>query len=128
MCWDPATGARSHEHVRQDSLNKRIVRKESLCQWLGAFSYMMSRFACPHMQMAVERLEKISNEPLQEKNKVIELQSKFIELQSKIVQNREEELTSLTAAVQKEFKSVQSLVETEMSCYFSVLSKMCAAA
>ena len=78
--------------------------------------------------MAVERLDKISNELIEEKKKVIELQSKVIELQSKIAQNREEALTSLTTAFQKEVKSVQSVVETEMKSYSSVLSKTCTAA
>ena len=72
---------------------------------------MMNRFANPHLQMAVERLDKISSELIEEKKKVIDLQSKVIELQFKIVQNREEELTSLTTAFQKEVKSVQSVVE-----------------
>ena len=89
---------------------------------------MMNCFVNTHLQMAVERLDKISYELLEEKKKVIELQSTIIELQSKIVQNREEELTSLTTAVQREVKSVQSLVETEMKSYFSVLSITCAAA
>ena len=53
------TGAWSHEHLIPDNLNKRTATKERLCQWLGAFSYMMSRFAYPHLQMAVEHLDKI---------------------------------------------------------------------
>ena len=71
---------------------------------------MMNRFACPHLQMVVEHLDKISNKLLEEKNKVIKLQSTIIEPQSKIVWDREEELTLLTTAVQKELKSVQSLL------------------
>ena len=123
-----ATGARSHEHLTPDNLNKRTVTKERLCQWLGAFSYMMNEYANPHLQMAVERLEKVSNELLEEKKRVIELQANVIELQSKVIEKRDEELTSLTAAVQKEVQSVQSVVETEMKSYSSALSKTCAAA
>ena len=61
---------------------------------------MMNNFANSHLQMAVERIDKISTELSEERKKVIELQSNVIELQSKIVMNREEELTSLTTAVQ----------------------------
>ena len=82
-----ATGARSHEHLTPDNFNKRTVTKERLCQWLGAFSYMMNQYANPHLQMAVERLEQISDELLEEKKKAIELQSNVIELQSKVSRN-----------------------------------------
>ena len=44
-----ATGARSHEHLTPDNLNKGTSTNERLCQWLGAFSYMMNRFANPHL-------------------------------------------------------------------------------
>ena len=123
-----ATGVRTFDHLTPDNLNKRTVTKERLCQWLGAFTFMMNRFANPHLQMAVERLEKISDELLEEKKKVIELQSNVIELQSKVIEKREEELTSLTTAAEKEMKSVQNVVQNEMKTYSSALSKTCAAA
>ena len=88
----------------------------------------MNQYANPHLQMAVERLEKISDELLEEKKKVIELQSNVIELQSKVIEKRDKELTSLTTAVEKEMKSVQNVVLEEMKTYSSALSKTCAAA
>ncbi len=122
------TGIRSYYDLTPDNLNKRTVTKERLCQWLGAFVHMMNRFANPHLQMAVERLDKISAELLAEEKKVIEHQSTVIELQSKVIEKREEDLSLLTTTVQKEVKSVQGVVQTEMKSYSSALSKTCAAA
>ena len=116
-----ATGVRTFDHLTPDNLNKRTVTKERLCQWLGAFTFMMNRFANPHLQMAVERLDKINAELLEEKKTVIDLQAKLIE-------KRDEELSSLKAAVKDEVKSVQGVVETEMKSYSSALTKTCAAA
>ena len=103
------------------NLNKRSVSKEKLCQWASAFAQMMNRFANPHLQMAVERLDKINAELLEEKKTVIDLQARLIE-------KRDEELSSLRAAVKDEVKSVQGVVETEMKSYSSALTKTCAAA
>ena len=115
------TGVQKYEDLSDsDNLNKRTVSKEKLCQWLSAFAEMMNSFANPHLQMAVERLEKINTELLAEKRKVIELQAKIIE-------KREEELASLKATVENEVKSVQSVVETEMKSYSSALRKTCSA-
>ena len=115
------TGVQKYEDLSDsDNLNKRTVSKEKLCQWLSAFAEMMNSFANPHLQMAVERLDKINTELLAEKRKVIELQAKIIE-------KREEELASLKATVENEVKSVQSVVETEMKSYSSALRKTCSA-
>ena len=115
------TGVQKYGDLSPDSLNKRTVSKEKLCQWLSAFAEMMNDFANPHLQMAVERLDKINTELLTEKKNVIDLQAKLIE-------KRDEELASLKAAVESEVKSVQSVVETEMKSYSSVLTKTCSAA
>ena len=78
--------------------------------------------------MAAERLIKISNEQLEEDKKVIKVQSAIIELQSKIAEIRGEELPLLTTAVQREVKSEQSIVDTEIKGYFSVPLKTFVAA
>ena len=79
--------------------------------------------------MAAERLIKISNEQLsEEEKKVIKVQSTIIELQSKIAENCGEKLPLLTTAVQREVKSEQSVVDTEMKGYFSVPLKTLVAA
>ena len=115
------SGVKTYNDLTPQNLNKRSVSKEKLCQWASAFAQMMNKFANPHLQMAVERLDKINAELLEEKKTVIDLQSKLIE-------KRDEELSSLRAAVKDEVKSVQEVVETEMKSYSSALTKTCAAA
>ena len=115
------SGIKTYNDLTPQNLNKRSVSKEKLCQWASAFAQMMNKFANPHLQMAVERLDKINAELLEEKKTVIDLQSKLIE-------KRDEELSSLRAAVKDEVKSVQEVVETEMKSYSSALTKTCAAA
>ena len=115
------SGVKTYNDLTPQNLNKRSVSKEKLCQWASAFAQMMNKFANPHLQMAVERLDKINAELLEEKKTVIDLQSKLIE-------KRDEELSSLRAAVKDEVKSVQGVVETEMKSYSSALTKTCAAA
>ena len=82
---------------------------------------MMDQFANPHLQMAVERLDKINSELLSEKKNVIDLQAKLIE-------KHDEELVLLKSAVAEEVKSVQGVVETELKSYSSALTKTCTAA
>ena len=115
------SGVKTYNDLTPQNLNKRSVSKEKLCQWASAFAQMMNKFANPHLQMAVERLDKINAELLEEKKTVIDLQAKLIE-------KRDEELSSLRAAVKDEVKSVQGVVETEMKSYSSALTKTCAAA
>ena len=115
------SGVKTYNDLTPQNLNKRSVSKEKLCQWASAFAQMMNRFANPHLQMAVERLDKINAELFEEKKTVIDLQAKLIE-------KRDEELSSLKAAVKDEVKSVQGVVETEMKSYSSALTKTCAAA
>ena len=123
-----STGVGSFDHLTPDNLNKRTVTKDKLCQWLGAFVHIMDRFANPHLQMAVKCLEQISTELLAEEKKVIEHQSTVIELQAKVIEKRDEELSFLKTYIQREVKSVQGVVQTEMKSYSSALSKTCAAA
>ena len=115
------SGVKTYNDLTPQNLNKRSVSKEKLCQWASAFAQMMNKFANPHLQMAVERLDKINAELLEEKKNVIDLQAKLIE-------KRDGELSSLRAAVKDEVKSVQEVVETEMKSYSSALTKTCAAA
>ena len=121
-------GVETFDDLKPDNLNKRNITKERLFQWLGAFAYMMNSYANPHLQMAVDRVDKLSTELLEEKKNVIELQSSVMKLQSEAIEKRDEQLTLLTTAVQKEVKSVQGVVQTEMKSYSSALSKTCAAA
>ena len=125
-----ATGVGSFDELsKPDNLNKRNVTKERLCQWLGAFTHMMNRFANPHLQMAVERLEKMNTELLAEKDKVIKLQSRIVELQADAIDVRNGKLCELTTVVQKEVKdSVQNVVQDEMKSYSAALTKTCSAA
>ncbi len=103
------------------NLNKRSVTKETLCGWLETMCFVLNRFASPHLQMAVERIDKMNTELLQEKQTVIDLQAKLIE-------KGDEELTSFKTSVQNEVKSVQSVLQTEMKSYSSAVKKTCAAA
>ena len=115
------SGVQTYKKLTPSSLNKRSVTKERLCQWASAFAYMMDQFANPHLQMAVERLDKINSELLSEKKNVIDLQAKLIE-------KHDEELVLLKSAVAEEVKSVQGVVETELKSYSSALTKTCTAA
>ena len=115
------SGVQTYKELTPSNLNKRGVTKERLCQWACAFAYMMDQFANPHLQMAVERLDKINSELLSEKKNVINLQAQLIE-------KRDEELVLLKSAVAEEVKSVQSVVETELKSYSSALTKTCTAA
>ena len=58
------TGVQKYADFPFGNLNKRILLKEKLCQWLSVFTVMMNRFANPHLQMAVERLENVNAELL----------------------------------------------------------------
>ena len=98
------SGIKTYNDLTPQNLNKRSVSKEKLCLWASAFAQMMNRFANPHLQMAVERLDKINAELLEEKKTVIDLQARLIE-------KRDEELSSLKAAVKDEVKSVQKLLK-----------------
>ncbi len=115
------SGVQDFDDLIPSNLNKRNVSKEKLCQWLGAFAHMMNKFANPHLQMAVERLDEMNTEILSGKKNVIDLQAKLIE-------KRDEELVFLKSAVESEVRSVQGVVETEMKSYASALTKSCTAA
>ena len=119
MCT--ASGVNTFDDLKPANINKPVVTKKRLCIWVSAFAYMMNRFANPHLQMAVERLDAINNELAAEQKNVIELQSKLIE-------KRDEELSLVKAAIKEEVKSVQGVVETEMKSYSSALRKTCSAA
>ena len=84
-----------------------------------------NRFAVPHLKMAAFKQELIKEDLMKEKNNVIKLKSSVIELQSKVIEKREEELSLLTTTAQKEMKSVQGVVQTEMKSYSASLSKTC---
>ena len=49
MCIIRGNG--SFDELVPHNLNKRNVTKEKMCQWLGALTHMMNRFANPHLQM-----------------------------------------------------------------------------
>ena len=119
MC--SVTKNETFDDLTPENLDKKYVSKEKMCQWLGAFVHMLNRFANPHLQMAVERLDVMNTDLLKEKDRTIELQSKLIE-------KHDEELQLVKAAIQDEVKSVQNVVETEMKSYSSALKSTCSAA
>ena len=85
-----------------NNLNKRnVTTKERLCQWLGAVVHIMDRFAIKHMNTATYNQEKLKDQLTKEKDNFTKLKS---ELQSKVIEKREEELSLLTTAAQKEMK------------------------
>ena len=118
MCT--VSGVHSFNDLKPANINKPAVTKKRLCIWVSAFAHMMNKFANPHLQMAVERLDAINNELVAEQKHVTELQSKLIE-------KRDEEISSIKAAFKEEVKSVQGVVETEMKSYSSAVKKTCSA-
>ncbi len=121
MCVD--TGVHNFNDLTRSNLNKRSVTKERLCEWIETLCYTLNKFASAHLQMAVERIDNIiiNSDLLKEQQKVIDLQTQLLE-------KREDEIKLLKESVQKEVKTVQGVVESEMKSYSAALSKTCASA
>ena len=108
ICQD--LGVKDFSEIRARHMIKPSVTKKKLSEWLECVCYMVDSFAAPHMQSALERIEELSSEKIEDQKTVISLQNQLIEKKD------------------RELNAVQNTVQTELKTYSSALTKTCAAA
>ena len=108
--------------VQRKKLDNRSVTKDKLIEWLETACYLLDTCAVPLLEKATKKVGKIE-QLLEEK---IDDQKSIIDLQQRLLKQKEEGLkcveTVVQSTVQKELKSVQTAVKTEMKSYSSALT------
>ena len=89
-------------------MNKRSVKKEKPCEWLETVCCILDQFSITWLRKAIplaEEIDKLKSEKISDQSIIIDLQNKAIEKSN------------------KQLKSMQNTVQTEMKSYSSVVRK-----